>query len=57
MILVGAGVENSGTITPDSRNYTYYSTATNSIILRWGLESAFLLVLFLGQFLFKKLIW
>jgi meckelin len=57
LILTGAGVQNSDSITPDAKDYTTYVTASHSMLLRFGLESAFLFVLFLGQYLLVRLIW
>ncbi|KAJ9523189.1 hypothetical protein QJQ45_024081 [Haematococcus lacustris] len=57
MILVGANVQAAGDITPDASDFAAYRHTQTSIILRWGVEVAFLLVLFLGQYLFRKLVW
>ncbi|KXZ47359.1 hypothetical protein GPECTOR_36g81 [Gonium pectorale] len=57
MILEGANVIASGAVTPDANDYKNYANVTTSIILRFGVEVFFLLVLFLGQYLFKRLIY
>ncbi|GFR52700.1 hypothetical protein Agub_g15327 [Astrephomene gubernaculifera] len=54
MILEGANVISSGSVTPDAADYRDYWGVTSSIVLRFGVEAAFFLVLFLGQYLFKK---
>ncbi len=48
-ILVGAGVQNSDYIMPDAGDFNTYVTAVQSNILRFGVEVAFLLVLWIGQ--------
>lgn len=57
MILVGANVYTSGQVTPDANDYNNYFGVTTSIILRMGIEAFFFLVLFIGQYLWKKLIY
>ena len=49
MILVGSNVQASGDVTPDAEDYSHYTTTETSIVLRWGIEVAFFLVLFLGR--------
>lgn len=49
MILEGANVIAAGDVTPDAGDYKSYKGVTSSIILRFGVEAAFFLVLFLGQ--------
>ncbi|GIL75629.1 hypothetical protein Vretimale_15152 [Volvox reticuliferus] len=57
MILEGANVIASADITPDASDYRDYFGVTTSIILRFGVEAFFFLVLFLGQYLFKRLLY
>ncbi|GLC73394.1 hypothetical protein PLESTF_001370600 [Pleodorina starrii] len=57
MILEGANVIAAADVTPDASDYKDYFGVTSSIILRFGVEVAFFLVLFLGQYLFKRLVY
>jgi meckelin len=49
MIMDGANVIASGYITPDANNFKHYVGVENSVMLRFGVESSFFLVLFIGQ--------
>ncbi|EFJ50232.1 hypothetical protein VOLCADRAFT_116951, partial [Volvox carteri f. nagariensis] len=57
MILEGANVIAAADVTPDASDYQHYFGVTTSIILRFGVESFFFLVLFLGQYIFKRLLY
>uniref|UniRef100_A0A7S3QKR7 Meckelin n=1 Tax=Dunaliella tertiolecta TaxID=3047 RepID=A0A7S3QKR7_DUNTE len=58
LILVGANVQNAGEITPKQGDFDdTYRTTQPSIVLRWGIQTAFFLVLFLGQYLFRRLLY
>ncbi|KAF5827901.1 Meckelin [Dunaliella salina] len=58
LILIGANVQNAGEITPKQGDFdNTYRTTQPSIVLRWGIQTAFFLVLFLGQYLFRRLLY
>ncbi|MEW5313740.1 MAG: hypothetical protein WDW38_005281 [Sanguina aurantia] len=57
LILVGGNLMSAGNITPNGNDLGVYTNVQTSIILRFGITSAFLLVIFVAQFLFKKLLY
>ncbi|KAG2497180.1 hypothetical protein HYH03_004769 [Edaphochlamys debaryana] len=56
-VLDGMGVINAGYMTPDASDYNTYNSLRNSIILRFGIEAFFFLVLYLGQYIWKRLLY
>ncbi|PNW74089.1 hypothetical protein CHLRE_13g584901v5 [Chlamydomonas reinhardtii] len=57
LILDGCNVIAAGYITPDANDYHHYWGVTTSIILRFGIEAFCFLILFLGQYIFRRLLY
>ncbi|KAG2452271.1 hypothetical protein HYH02_003295 [Chlamydomonas schloesseri] len=57
LILDGCNVIAAGNITPDANDYHDYWGVTSSIILRFGIEAFCFLILFLGQYIFRRLLY
>jgi hypothetical protein len=55
-ILGGLNLQAAGYISPDTGDYSTYSSVDSSIILRFGITAAFFLVLDLAQVVVKALV-